>query len=374
MDPILLQKQLRDNSADLQDYYKDIQSWGEEMKRKEALLNTPETSDVPLPRNKIPKKEKSVTPKKVEVAQTAAASSKVPKDFTYWEKFDVDAECERIDKSKSDDDSDLTDEYDEAAIETAQEEKEKGNKYVKAGLYTEALKCYTQAIASFNYDATFYANRALCHLKLEQFKSAEADCTIAIQLDDKYIKAMHRRAVAREALKQYKEAKADLDKVLCLEPENKESQKLLDKIEKILKPPVKTTDSVKEKIHNPTNVQRPVSKFTASRQNKPVASTSATLLDEDIGPAFKELVVERKRPESTKQNIEKCKTEKDATKNINNPSSSNTSDCNVFWPSGTGSDIEIVKSFTKSPKTRSRVPLRRVEVTESTLKFSTKGA
>lgn len=46
MDPILLQKQLRDNSADLQDYYKDIQSWGEEMKRKEALLNTSETSDV----------------------------------------------------------------------------------------------------------------------------------------------------------------------------------------------------------------------------------------------------------------------------------------------------------------------------------------
>lgn len=34
--PLLLQKQLRENAANLQDFAKDLKSWGEEMTRKES--------------------------------------------------------------------------------------------------------------------------------------------------------------------------------------------------------------------------------------------------------------------------------------------------------------------------------------------------
>lgn len=65
-------------------------------------------------------------------------------------------------------------------------------------------------------------------------KSADADCTSALLLNDSYVKALQRRAVAKEGLKQYQEALDDLYKVLELEPHNKETKKELDRLEKRL--------------------------------------------------------------------------------------------------------------------------------------------
>lgn len=38
MDPILLQKQLKNNANDLQEFCNDLKNWGDEMKRKEESL------------------------------------------------------------------------------------------------------------------------------------------------------------------------------------------------------------------------------------------------------------------------------------------------------------------------------------------------
>lgn len=65
--------------------------------------------------------------------------------------------------------------------------------------------------------------------------SAEADCSSSIQIDDTYVKAYHRRATARMGLKHYKEAKLDIEKVLTLEPSNKEAKALLSEVNKRLK-------------------------------------------------------------------------------------------------------------------------------------------
>lgn len=43
--------------------------------------------------------------------------------------------------------------------------------------------------------------RALCHLVLKQYKEAEKDCTEALKLDGKNVKAFYRRAQAYKALK-----------------------------------------------------------------------------------------------------------------------------------------------------------------------------
>lgn len=72
-------------------------------------------------------------------------------------------------------------------------------------------------------------------LCLYSFYSAESDCSTAIQLDETYVKAYHRRASARMNLKQYKEAKQDLEKVLKLEPYNKEAKSMLGQIENKIK-------------------------------------------------------------------------------------------------------------------------------------------
>lgn len=64
--------------------------------------------------------------------------------------------------------------------------------------------------------------------------SAEADCTSAIEIDDTYMKAYHRRAIARMELKHYEEAKQDIEKMLTLESSNKEAKALLIKVNKHL--------------------------------------------------------------------------------------------------------------------------------------------
>lgn len=71
-------------------------------------------------------------------------------------------------------------------------------------------------------------------LLVSSYKKAEADCTIALKLDSTYVKAYHRRAIARENQNFLTEAHDDLLKVLELEPNNKESQAAIDLLEKRL--------------------------------------------------------------------------------------------------------------------------------------------
>lgn len=67
---------------------------------------------------------------------------------------------------------------------------------------------------------------------LFSLRSAEADCTAALQLDSSYVKAYQRRAMARAGLGQLQEARADLLKVMELEPKNMASKAELMKLEK----------------------------------------------------------------------------------------------------------------------------------------------
>ena len=62
--------------------------------------------------------------------------------------------------------------------------------------------------------AVFYANRAACHLELQDFKAAAKDCSSAIDIDGSYLKAWHRRAKAYEGLDDVDHALRDFQKVL----------------------------------------------------------------------------------------------------------------------------------------------------------------
>jgi len=87
-------------------------------------------------------------------------------------------------------------------IRSIQKVKEEGNNYFKARQYQAAIVEYTKCL---NLDphrqqdiATFMsktiANRALCYMKLGNYNQALQDCSAAIEMDPKYIKALMRRA------------------------------------------------------------------------------------------------------------------------------------------------------------------------------------
>jgi tetratricopeptide (TPR) repeat protein len=57
--------------------------------------------------------------------------------------------------------------------------------------FAAAIDEYTKAIEKNGKDPVYWANRAFCHLKLEEYGSAVEDATTAINLNPKYVKVPH---------------------------------------------------------------------------------------------------------------------------------------------------------------------------------------
>jgi import receptor subunit TOM70 len=84
--------------------------------------------------------------------------------------------------------------------------KTKGNTDYAAKKYESAIVGYTQAIKFYSEDPVFYANRAACYLSIGRYHDCIRDCDEALKRDSVYIKALNRRAAARENLMEYEEA------------------------------------------------------------------------------------------------------------------------------------------------------------------------
>ena len=86
--------------------------------------------------------------------------------------------------------------------------KNRGNKFFKAGRYENAIKCYSEAIEVCPKDkpldlATFHQNRAAAADQMDDIVAVIADCDTAINLNNKYVKALDRRAkcLRKQAMK-----------------------------------------------------------------------------------------------------------------------------------------------------------------------------
>ena len=86
--------------------------------------------------------------------------------------------------------------------------KNRGNKFFKAGRYENAIKCYTEAIEVCPKDkpldlATFHQNRAAAADQMDDIAAVISDCDTAINLNNKYVKALDRRAkcLRKQAMK-----------------------------------------------------------------------------------------------------------------------------------------------------------------------------
>lgn len=81
----------------------------------------------------------------------------------------------------------------------AQSLKQAGNNAYSERKFEQAIELYTKAIAA-NPLAVFYSNRAACYSNLQRYREVVDDCNSALEKDAAYVKALNRRAVAREHL------------------------------------------------------------------------------------------------------------------------------------------------------------------------------
>ncbi len=59
--------------------------------------------------------------------------------------------------------------------------------------FTAAIDGYTRAVDLNPANAIYYSNRAFAHIKLENYGSAIADATKALEIDPKFVKARAER-------------------------------------------------------------------------------------------------------------------------------------------------------------------------------------
>ncbi|VDD75962.1 unnamed protein product [Mesocestoides corti] len=210
-----MRKQIEENNQDIQDFLGDMNQWRSCVEKKNAKLraeaDTPK--DLPLVRNILHKKKRkkvnqTAAPKNSSVASAPQRIKSY--DYKAWDSFDVDKALEDLDKPEipqPSEESETDDEWEnERRLRLSDVEKEQGNLRFKEGKYEEAIEHYTTSIQLAPELPLLYTNRALALYKLERFASAETDCSMALSLNPRLVKALYRTAcyTSRYQLEVYK--------------------------------------------------------------------------------------------------------------------------------------------------------------------------
>ncbi|XP_067001811.2 RNA polymerase II-associated protein 3 [Anabrus simplex] len=345
-DSLLLQKQIKNNAEEVQSYLADMRQWLKDMKRKQDL-NYDYSSDKqpPLADQESGKRVKKNTHNKGGKKESEKPKRISSYDYAKWDNFDVEKACEDIDRDDIPEANVIEDEEESQKLrDQALYEKELGNEQVKKQNWKEAIQYYNRAIKCYAYDPVFYANRALCFLKTKDLKSAETDCTAAIQLDPTYVKAYVRRATARTELRQYKDAKEDLEKALELEPNNTVAKNDLAKIEKkLLSPSSKKTKK---------EIGLPPSSSTASKPEK-----KTDLLSTSSSGAIKS--GKAKEPQKVIAKDQKGVINEEVLGKGRGDAEESVISSKGPWKTG---DVRLVQTIHKPPHLRSKKPLKRINI------------
>lgn len=119
--------------------------------------------------------------------------------------------------------------------EEAERLKNKGNEFMKAEKFSDALESYTQAIKKDGKNAVYFCNRAAAYSKLNKHQQAIEDCNRALGIDPSYSKAYGRMGIAFTALNDHESARECYRKALELDPDNQSYQNNLEIAEQKLR-------------------------------------------------------------------------------------------------------------------------------------------
>lgn len=164
-------------------------------------------------------------------------------------------------------------------------EREEGNAHYKRGDFVAAIKCYTRCLGYNARSAVVLSNRAMAYLKNREFAKAEADCTLALEVDACHLKSLSRRATARNALGKHRLALLDLERAATLDPKSRPVQTQITATKELLRTAIKRAPALNRKLlitvidgDAPTEVsttRKPAAASAIVRENNENASANS---------------------------------------------------------------------------------------------------
>eukprot|EP00929_Paragymnodinium_shiwhaense_P116002 TRINITY_DN8522_c0_g1_i1.p1 TRINITY_DN8522_c0_g1~~TRINITY_DN8522_c0_g1_i1.p1 ORF type:complete len:274 (+),score=101.19 TRINITY_DN8522_c0_g1_i1:63-884(+) len=135
-------------------------------------------------------------------------------------------------------------------IEAATKLKDEANALVKKKQHNEAVSLYERGVAILDkadghpmlrdeveqivkLKSVLYGNMAQCLLNLELYRRALTAATSSLEVDEDNVKSLHRRSQAREALKEWKGALEDAEKLKVLGGGALSPEELAGRIDKL---------------------------------------------------------------------------------------------------------------------------------------------
>ncbi|CAI9760250.1 unnamed protein product [Fraxinus pennsylvanica] len=125
-------------------------------------------------------------------------------------------------------------------LKRAHELKEEGNKRFQAKDYLGALLQYENALKltpkKHPDRAVFHSNRAACLMQMKpiDYDTVILECTMALQVQSGFVRALLRRARAFEAIGKYEMATQDVQALLATDPNNKDALEISGRLKMAL--------------------------------------------------------------------------------------------------------------------------------------------
>jgi stress-induced-phosphoprotein 1 len=121
----------------------------------------------------------------------------------------------------------------EAYIDPAKalEEKEKGNVKFREGKFSESVPFYEEAMKRDPKNPAYPNNLAAALTKLGNFAAAKQACENALELDEKYVKAIAKKGDLEMLMKEYHKAIETYKKGLTIEPSNAACKQGLQRVQ-----------------------------------------------------------------------------------------------------------------------------------------------
>lgn len=127
-------------------------------------------------------------------------------------------------------------------LKRAHELKEEGNRRFQLKDYAGALEQYDSALRltpkSHPDRAVFHSNRAACLMQMKpiDYDSVISECTLALQIQPRFIRALLRRVRAFEAIGKYEMAMQDVQTLLAAEPNHRDALEIARRIRTAIAP------------------------------------------------------------------------------------------------------------------------------------------